>query len=404
MENWKTYKLGEITKWLSGGTPNKDRNEFWNGTIPWISANSMHTVRIKNSDLKITENGLKNGSKIAPKNSILLLVRGSALHNRIPFGIAMQEVAFNQDVKAIIPDENLVNPWFLLAWFFSKTDFLLKSVEFTGIGAGKFDTIKLQNLTINLPSLEEQERIANFAKSLDDKIELNRQMNQTLEQMAQVLYKAWFVDFEFPDFDGNLIDGLPEGWRRIKLGELIDTVSSTHKFPNDKIVFLNTSDILDGQVIEHDYSDAATLPGQAKKSIKKHDILYSEIRPANKRHAFIDFDADDYVVSTKLMVLRAKSFVDPIVIYYFLKSDEIVNLLQTLAESRSGTFPQITFQQIKNLEMIVPTAEILKPYTANLKSYSEKIRQNNDEIRRLAEIRDALLPRLISGRIPVAVK
>ena len=257
---------------------------------------------------------------------------------------------------------------------------------------------------LQVPLLSEQKAIAQILGSLDDKIELNRRMNVTLEAMAQALFKSWFVDFDFPNFDGNLIDGLSKGWKKINLEELIDTVSITHKFPEDKIIFLNTSDISDGRVLHEKYSGVSTLPGQAKKSIKKNDILYSEIRPANKRYAFIDFEADDYVVSTKLMVLRAKDLVDPIVIYYFLKRDETVKWLQILAESRSGTFPQITFQQVKTLEMIVPDAESLKIYTATLKAYFEKVNSNHRENQKLSEIRDTLLPKLISGqlRIPEA--
>jgi len=257
------------------------------------------------------------------------------------------------------------------------------------------------NLQLLLPPIEEQKAIVRLLDTLNNKIELNQQMNKTLEAIERALYKALFIDFEFDNFAGNLTNDLPESWNKVRLEELIESVSITHKFPTREIIFLNTSDILDGQILNNKYVDVVTLPGQAKKSIKKNDILYSEIRPANKRHAFIDFDADDYVVSTKLMVLRAKSFVDPLVIYYFLKSDEVVNELQTLAESRSGTFPQITFQQIKNLKMIVPTEDILKQYTKSLRALSSQIRHNNNENKRLADIRDSLLPKLISGEIPI---
>ena len=96
---------------------------------------------------------------------------------------------------------------------------------------------------------------------------------------------------------------LPDGWRIEKLENLIETVSVTHKMKQEEIIFLNTSDILEGNVLNNEYSVVSTLPRQAKKSIKRNDILFSEIRPANKRYAFVNFDADDYVVSTKLMVL-----------------------------------------------------------------------------------------------------
>ena len=143
-------------------------------------------------------------------------------------------------------------------------------------------------------------------------------MNQTLEAMAQAIFKEWFVNFKFPGSNGKLVNGLPKGWKKYNLTELLDTISSTHKFPKGKAIFLNTSDIMEGQFLHDDYSDAEGLPGQAKKSIKKGDILFSEIRPANKRYAFVDFEADDYVVSTKLMVLRSKGIAESIVLYFYI--------------------------------------------------------------------------------------
>ena len=99
---WKEYRLGDLTDWYSGSTPSKNESEFWNGNIPWISASSMHTNRYSNSKLKITDKALESKSKLMPKDTVLLLVRGSALHKSIPVGISLCPVTFNQDVKAII--------------------------------------------------------------------------------------------------------------------------------------------------------------------------------------------------------------------------------------------------------------------------------------------------------------
>lgn len=113
----------------------------------------------------------------------------------------MGPVAFNQDVKALrikkkFNDCDLIDPWFLLYWFISKENDLLNIVENTGIGAGKFDTKQLQDLPILVPPQSERKKITAIAKSIDDKIELNRQINQTLEQIAQAIFKSWFVDFD----------------------------------------------------------------------------------------------------------------------------------------------------------------------------------------------------------------
>ena len=97
--NWKEERLGSLVRFSSGGTPNKNNPDYWNGTIPWISAKNMKSEVIETSDLSITEEGLIHGSKIAPKGSLLLLVRGSGLFNGIPVCYLENAVAYNQDVK-----------------------------------------------------------------------------------------------------------------------------------------------------------------------------------------------------------------------------------------------------------------------------------------------------------------
>lgn len=144
-------------------------------------------------------------------------------------------------------------------------------------------------------------------------------------------------------------------WPLVTVGELADSISDTHVLRKDHLIFLNTSDILLGKILHHSYSAVRDWPGQAKKSIRRDDVLFSEIRPANGRWAYVDVDAEDYVVSTKLMVIRGrKNRVVPRFLYHFLTSSETTRWLQHLAESRSGTFPQITFDQVAALELALP--------------------------------------------------
>jgi len=192
---WQEYTLGALTDWSSGGTPSKDNPVYWGGAIPWISASSMKTGRLYESDRTITDAGLEHGSRLAQPGAVLLLVRGSELHKRIPIGIAVRPVAFNQDVKALLPRAGIESS-FLYYWLSGNANLLLQKVEHTGIGAGKLDTRVMQALPIQLPPLPEQRAIAHILGTLDDKIELNRRMNETLEAMARALFKSWFIDFD----------------------------------------------------------------------------------------------------------------------------------------------------------------------------------------------------------------
>lgn len=134
-------------------------------------------------------------------------------------------------------------------------------------------------------------------------------------------------------------------WKKMTIGDLCDSISDTYRGDDKDVVLINTSDVLEGKVLNHQVVKNKNLKGQFKKTFKKNDILYSEIRPANKRYAFVDFgNTDNYIASTKLMVLRPrKDVVRPRFLFSFLASKSVLEELQQLAETRSGTFPQITF-------------------------------------------------------------
>ncbi|WP_167747072.1 restriction endonuclease subunit S [Cohnella luojiensis] len=318
---------------------------------------------------------------------------------------------------AIIVPKNVDNK-FLYFWLTSSS--VKQQIEQRVVGSTQ-KTLSLKNIKeLRVPnlSLEDQRSISNVLSKLDENIELNKIMIHNMEEIAHALFKRWIVDFEFPNDNGEpykssggetvwsdeLAAEVPIEWEVKRLDDLIESISQTYKFTENQVIFLNTSDILDGEVLHEDYSYPSILPGQAKKRIYTGDILYSEIRPANKRFAYIDFDAQEYVVSTKLMVLRSKSIVDSIIIYYFLTSKTIVDFLQTLAESRSGTFPQITFQQLKLISIAIPPADLLNEFACTLRSIYTKIQNNRKENKFLSQIRDTLLPKLMSGEIRIPVE
>lgn len=301
-------------------------------------------------------------------------------------------------VNKVFVDPNYVYYYFKSSVGANKIKTIVTSTAAAGIRGSD-----LLNLEIELPPLKTQTKFASILSSLDDKIELNRQTNQTLEAIAQALFKEWFVDFNFPGAAGEMQDTelgeIPKGWRVYKIGELVDSMSITHKFPKGEAIFLNTSDIEEGRILKNEYSKKEDLPGQAKKSIQKGDILFTEIRPANRRYALIDFDAEDFVVSTKLMVLRTIADVESIVVFNFLTSYDTLKELQHLAESRSGTFPQITFAQVKDLKIVLPNNELLRKYESLAWLIFRWIKNNEEQTKTLIELRDNLLPKLMKGEI-----
>ncbi|NCC41524.1 MAG: restriction endonuclease subunit S [Gammaproteobacteria bacterium] len=181
---WKTKTLGEIVTFLSGGTPSRSNENYWNGDIPWISATSLRTFFIWRSESNVTKEAVSAGSKMAPVDSTLLLVRGSALHNEILAGLVTQPVCFDQDVKALVPSNDLF-PKFLTIVLLGRAGDLLKLVSSAGNTAGVLDTKLLKAFKIQLPSVLEQTAIATALSDMDAELaalEARRDKTRALKQ------------------------------------------------------------------------------------------------------------------------------------------------------------------------------------------------------------------------------
>jgi len=172
-----------------------------------------------------------------------------------------------------------------------------------------------------------------------------------------------------------------DNWKTLTVGDVCQTISETYRGNDDRVVLINTSDVLEGKVLNHQSVENRDLRGQFKKTFRKNDILYSEIRPANKRYAFIDFEnTGNYIASTKLMVLRPDtSIVHPKYLYAFLTSSDMLAEMQHLAESRSGTFPQITFStELAPSPIEIPGFETQEKIVGIIDTIDRKIDANKE--------------------------
>ena len=173
------------------------------------------------------------------------------------------------------------------------------------------------------------------------------------------------------------------------VGEVCSSISDTYREKKNMVTLINTSDVLEGRVLNHERVPNSNLKGQFKKTFQRDDILYSEIRPQNRRFAYVDFSPIDYIASTKLMVIRAKKdVVSPKYLYYFLKNSSTVAELQLLAETRSGTFPQITFSEVANLTIPVPSLAVQEVIVQAMQCLEDKITCNeqiNDNLEQQAQ-------------------
>ena len=165
-------------------------------------------------------------------------------------------------------------------------------------------------------------------------------------------------------------------WKEYCITDVCDTISETYKDGAKKVVLINTSDVLEGKITNHKFVDNNNLAGQFKKKFQKDDILYSEIRPANRRYAYVDIEPKDYIASTKLMVLRNKPCILPKYLYYLLTNNSTIRELHAIAVGRSGTFPQITYSELSNIKFQLPPIEKQERILSILLNIDSKIENN----------------------------
>ncbi len=415
--DWAATTLGAVSTWASGGTPKKDEASYWNGDIPWISANSMHVTRFSESDLMITETGLKSGSRLALRDTVLLLVRGSALHSRMPVGIALRDVAFNQDVKAITAKSDAIRPWYLLYWLMGNERFLLDTVvEYTGIGAGKLDTKRMQSLDLLLPPLREQDEILQVIRSVDDRITLLRETNATLEAIAQALFKSWFVDFDpvrakmegrapegmdettaalFPDaLEESELGWVPKGWPVCALDEIATYLNglALQKFPPtgvDDLPVIKIAQLRKGDTMGADMAGRNIKPDYV---IQNGDVLFSW---SGSLEVEIWCGGEGALNQHLFKVTSAKY---PKWFYYLWTRHHLEHFRQ-VAASKATTMGHIQRAHLSGAKVVVPSASVLESANRVLQPVIDRIITTSLQAHTLATLRDTLLPRLISGQL-----
>lgn len=274
-----------------------------------------------------------------------------------------------------------VDPKFLF-YSICKRDFASMNV---GSAVPSMTVNILNDIQISYPkNISDQRRIASILSSLDQKIELNNKINADLEEMAQAIFKNW----------------LSECSDDVTIGELSLNITNYEKTDAEEVVLINSSDVTEGYFDHHNYSPNKNLKGHFKKRFQKGDILYSQVRPRNRHWAYCNFDANDYLASTQLMVIRNNpSLITSILLYQYIISDNVWKEFTLKTETRSGTFPQGNYEDLSQIR--VPYNSDVEGISNQLETLYAKMFMLEKENSRLSLLRDTLLPRLMSGELEV---
>jgi len=420
-DEWITTFISEIATPVIGGTPSRNVAEYWQGAIPWATAKDVAGVSgryLERTQESITWEGLKNSAaKILPKGTIIITARGTV------GAIAQlaQAMAFNQTCYALLPKSGLDNNFF----FYALKGTIAETHTLTH--GTVFETITTQTFAhwlIPLPPLPEQRAIAHILGTLDDKIELNRRMSETLEAMARALFKAWFVDFEpvraklagrwqagqslpglpahlyhlFPD---RLVDSelgeIPEGW---KVGTLGNVAENPRRSVQPNSIPPDTPYI----ALEHmprrciALSDWGTAEGieSNKFEFRKGEILFGKLRPYFHKVGVAPVDG---VCSTDIVVVCPRTPHWFAFVLCVVSSDDFVEF--TNAGSTGTKMPRTSWADMARYEIALPPDALAQAFNAIVRRQVDRLIAAVHESRTLAALRDALLPKLISGEIRV---
>lgn len=255
---------------------------------------------------------------------------------------------------------------------------------------------------MNLPPLDEQRRIAAVLGALDDKIELNRKMNRTLEAMAQALFKSWFIDFDgVPDSDlvESELGPIPKGWRRTTLTDVADlNPESWKKNSRPRLLdYLDLSSTKWGRIESTTNYMAADAPSRAQRVLRPGDTVVGTVRPGNGSYALVM--RDGLTGSTGFAVLRPRVRRDRGFVYLAATQRTNIERLEHLADG--GAYPAVKAELVAETSIALGDERTMAAFAAVVDPILERIEGAEQESRTLATLRDTLLPKLISGEVRV---
>lgn len=416
----------------SGGTPSKSNPAFWGGSIPWLSAKDMKTARIYDTEDHVTALGAANGTRVAKEGATLLLVRGMTLLSDVPICSAGRDLTFNQDVKALVAKPG-VDPDFLFYSVLAAKPELLGMVDLAGHGTGRLPTDRVQSLPVWVPELTEQRAIASALRALDAKIDLNRQMNTTLETTARALFKSWFVDFDpvraraegrapagmdaatarlFPDgFERSEIGDIPRGWHAGAYGPGL-TVVKGKSYKSDELqpsrtALVTLKSFLRGGGYRADGLKEYVGPCKLEQVVNPGEVVvaFTDVTQAAEvigRPARIRADEryERLVASLDVGIIRPSApELPPNFLYYCFLEPAFRD--HTYAHSNGSTVLHLAAGAVEKYVGLWPSVESASAFAALVRPFVEHQDANWRQSDGLAALRNALLPRLLSGELRV---
>ena len=395
-----TYKISDIGEVVGGGTPSTANSDFWGGDIPWISPKDLtgyKSVYISHGESFLNKTGLKSGTKLLPKDTVLF-------SSRAPIGyvaIASNPICTNQGFKSIICNKEIINPLFL--YYYIKGN--LNYIKLFGTGATfpEISGAAMRKIKVQIPSLPTQQKIASILSAYDRLIENNTRRIRLLEQMAENLYKEWFVRFRFPEHENvEIVNGLPKGWEikiiadfgRIETGKT-PPMSNRDLYGGD-ILFVKTPD-MHGKLFVRSTSETLSQEGnnyQRTKLLPINSIMVSCIGTAG----IVSINTNLAHTNQQINSIILNNLEDLEWLYYVCRQ---LKPTIELFGATGATMTNLSKGKFEKLKIVVPKVDFRGAFHKRIRPYFKEIYALEQQNTFLTRQRDLLLPRLMSGKLEV---
>lgn len=409
---WKEVKLGEVCDINTSTYSQKDNWSYINYLDTGnITENKIDTIQYLDS--KVDKIPSRAKRKVFKNDIIYSTVRPNQKH----YGIIkepIENMLVSTGFAVIKGKPNEVENMFL--YYYLTQQHIVDSLHTIGEhSTSAYPSIKpsdIECLDLSVPPLPEQKAIAATLSCLDDKIELNNRMNKNLEEMAQAIFKSWFVDFEpFQDgeFEESELGMIPKGWRVGKLEDVCDEIvrgftskyveKSKFKNLNQKV---NKGSYLDKQYYKYLREDIE-IP--QSKFAKKYDVLINSLGQGTlgRVHLFTEYE-DNIVIDQHITILRANNlYINSCFLYFTMISNEIQNRIEGMITGSTGML-MLNISKIRSMKVIIPSIDVVMNFESTVKTLMEYKAYLNKQSDILSEKRDTLLPKLMSGEIRVPLE
>ena len=412
---WKQMTLGEVAT-ICHGFSFKSENFVSNGKMPVIRIGNIKNWRVIIDDSVFVEDENRLEPYLLRRGDFVIALTGGDVSNletatgRVGLYQEKFPSVLNQRLARIDVDESRADKQFIYFMLANKAAVYSLASIANGSAQKNLTTKHVLNFSIALPSLSEQKSIAAVLASLDDKIELLRAQNKTLEEMVQRLFREWFVDFNFPDNDGKpyktsggkIVESeygeTPEGWQTKSYTDLVNVLSGgtpktdVPEYWNGQIPFFTPKDAKDTFYVDttEKYITEAGLSACNSKLYPKDTVFITARGTVGKCALALR----DMAMNQSCYALVGK-YISNLFVFLLTKQ-----LIEVIKKSASGAvFDAITVSTFHSLNVVLGDREVTDRFEALIRPMFNKIANNTEEIFKLTELRDQLLPKLMSAEI-----